>query len=339
MHGHLKKRTRAVAVTTAMVAGLLALVQGTPAAEAQANGCPSVGSNFADEGPFDVRTESDDVTTFFFPTELGSQGCERHPVIIWGNGTFTTPAIYEGMLRHWASHGFIVAAANTSNAGSGQEMLQGIETLASANQDPSSPFNGRVDLDNVGSSGHSQGAAGALRTADDPRVRTSFPIQGNGNPTNVESILFLSGETDPFAGTMRNAYNASSRPAAYAELAGAGHLVPLGDGGGFRGGSTAWARWQLMGDADAAGQFQGADCGLCSSPDWSVYEANDQLQQLDGGGPGSGDPGNGDPGTPPEEPEEPECSFLARIFGLCGSDSGNGSGEDCSFLARLLGRC
>ena len=53
--------------------------------------------------------------TAYRPSTLGQNGV-THPVILWGNGTGSSPSTYAGLLRHLASHGFIVVAANTSNA-------------------------------------------------------------------------------------------------------------------------------------------------------------------------------------------------------------------------------
>lgn len=36
----------------------------------------------------------------------------------------------------------------------------------------------------------------------------------------------------------------------------------------------AWLDWQLRGSAEASRMFVGADCGLCSDPDWE-YESKD----------------------------------------------------------------
>lgn len=287
-------RLRGLLPVAALVTGLLALAPVAPA-EAQSNGCPSVGTNFSADGPFSVTTQTTSVTTFYSPQNLGSQGCDQHPVIIWGNGTFTSPSWYDGLLRHWASHGFIVAAANTSNAGSGTEMRQGIDQLETWNSQPGHRFNGRVDLDNIGASGHSQGAAGAIRAATDSRVDTTFPIQGNGTPTNVSSALMLAGDGDPFSAQMLAGYNATSAAAAFAELRGSNHLTPLGNAGNYRQVSTAWARWMLMGDADGARQFQGSSCGYCSGTVMARYQANAALQAYSGGsGGGNGGGGDGD---------------------------------------------
>lgn len=109
------------------------------------------------------------------PARLG--GCRAHPVVLWGNGTGSTPSTYAGLLRHLASHGFIVAAAGTGSAGSGREMLAGLDHLAAEHRRPGSPFHGRVDLDRVGATGHSQGGAGAIGSGADPGVDTVVPIQ------------------------------------------------------------------------------------------------------------------------------------------------------------------
>jgi hypothetical protein len=282
-------------LTLAVAGGAIATMPGR--AEAQAPGCAPPATNaYANTGPFAVATESDSVTTFYFPSQLGTGGCTRHPVILWGNGTFTTPTVYDGLLRHWASHGFIVAAANTSNAGSGQEMLQGLDTLTRRNGQSGDRFYQKVDVERVATTGHSQGGFGAVRAAQDPRIDTTYPVQGGSAAPPRGPAIFFAGETDPLAAGNRTAFEAASGiPAAYAELAGAGHLVPLGNGGGFRGPTTAWVRWHLMGDSTARGQFVGATCGLCNSPTWSEYEANALLQQLGGGGDPDPDP-DPDPG-------------------------------------------
>lgn len=309
------RRPRPAAVFTTFVLSLAGLVALAPAgASAQATGCPSVGTDFGGAGPFDVTVEQASEHTYFSPANLGSQGCDRHPVILWGNGTFTTPNVYGGLLEHLASHGFIVAAANTSNAGSGEEMLAGLDNLTAFDADSGSRYHDRVATDLVATTGHSQGGAGTVRAAMDPRVTTMMPIEGSTTPTGVTgTALYLAGENDPLRGGMQDAYAASSDiGAAYAELAGAGHLEPLGNGGGFRPALTAWARWQLMGDGTAGAQFLGADCGLCTSSAWSDYEANERLDDEDPGDPG--DPGDPDDCVTASNSEHLAAGRASRSF-------------------------
>lgn len=280
----------ALAALGALVAGLLAFGPAPAPAQAQASGCPSVGSNFAGTGPFSVTTQSTSTNTFYSPTNLGSSGCTTHPVVLWGNGTTAAVSFYDAFLRHLASHGFIVAAANTSNAGSGSEMLQGLAQLRTWNGQSGHRFSGRVDLQNVGSTGHSQGGGGAINAAKDPGVKTTAPLepwsQNQSGLQSTDTAIFFSGENDSIVppSTVRARYTGVSIAAAYAELAGASHFTALGDVGGFRGPTTAWFRWHLMGDTTARSQFVGAGCGLCTSSAFSEYEANARLESLGGGG-------------------------------------------------------
>ncbi|WP_156753307.1 poly(ethylene terephthalate) hydrolase family protein [Actinokineospora pegani] len=202
------------------------------------------------------------------------------PVILWGNGTGAIPGVYSGLLRHLASHGFIVAAANTPQSNSGQEMLAGLSWLRAANANPVSPYRGKVDLDHVGAVGHSQGGAGAINAAADPAVDTTVALQPGplATPERLHGpILFLSGERDSIVDPERLVLPLYERsagvPAWYAELAGATHFTPVPDGGGYRGVITAWFLYNLTGDQRAAAEFTGA-CGLCADPAYSDVRRN-----------------------------------------------------------------
>ena len=281
-------------LTLTMSAGLLSLsaVASAPA-DAQATGCPTVGSNFAGTGPFAVTVQTESANTYYSPTNLGSNGCTSHPVILWGNGTFTSVSVYDALLRHLASHGFIVAAANTSNAGSGSEMLQGLTQLSQWNGQSGNRFFQRVDTANVGSTGHSQGGGGAINAAKNQGVKTTAPLEPwSGDQVGLQdsdTALFFAGQSDTVvaASSVRDRYNGVTIAAGYAELAGASHFIPIGDGGAFRGPLTAWMRWQLMGDTTAGGQFVGPSPGLANNATWSAYVTNPRLQAGGGGGGGT----------------------------------------------------
>src|SRR4051795_4345629 len=106
-------------------------------------GAPTTGYWAA--GPHQTQVTKVGDNTYFHPADLAG---EKHPVVLWGNGTSVTPACYVVLLTHWASYGFIVAAANTTNSGSGQEMLAGLTYLATANGQAGNKFYGAVDLAN-----------------------------------------------------------------------------------------------------------------------------------------------------------------------------------------------
>jgi len=276
----MKRRSRVLG--SLLVAGLFAAVSavgGTPAAAAS---CPAVDRNWAAAGPFAVTVEAGGPAhTLYRPTDLGGFGCGRHPVIIWGNGTGVTPKIYDGLLRHFASHGFIVAAADTPWSGSGRDMLDGIDYLAGRDSAPGSVYRGKVDLTKIGAAGHSQGGGGAIAAGADARVDTTVPIEP-GPQGSVDAltgpVFFLAGQHDlvvvPQLLVHPRYLRTTHVPAVYGELAGATHTTPAFDGGGFRGPITAWFRYHLLGDQQAGGEFFGTGCGYCAAGEWSRFERN-----------------------------------------------------------------
>lgn len=271
---------------------LAAAVLAVPAtADAQTSGFPSVGTDFAQEGPYDVSRLNGSQHTYWYPTEIRSSGLQ-HPVVLWGNGTGANPGNYEALLSHLASHGFVVAAANTPNAGSGVQMIAGLDNLEGFDASPSSPLYGAVDTETVVTSGHSQGGVGALASSNDSRVDATMPVEGafSANGGDVPT-LFLAGENDTIARPSQifDTYeDADDVPAAYVELANASHFTPANDGGYFPAVTTAWARWHLMGDEEAKGWFVGSG-NLGSQSQISDYQVNGEFESTYGGG----DPGPG----------------------------------------------
>ncbi|MBP2324100.1 dienelactone hydrolase [Kibdelosporangium banguiense] len=257
---------------TSLLLALVTFFSVAPAASAT--------TNWSAPGPHPVVVEAlDDAHTVYRPASLDGP----HPVILWGNGTGSAPAVYDGLLRHWASYGFIVAAANTPNSGSGQEILAGLDALEAENSQPGSVYFGKVDVGNVGTSGHSQGGGGAITAGADPRIDTTVPIQP-GPLGDVQSLhgpmLILAGQLDvvvlPLLLVLPRYTAATHIPAVYGELAGATHTTPTGNGGGYRGVTTAWFRYWLAGDQSARSMFLGPDatCGLCNDPAWSDVRRN-----------------------------------------------------------------
>ncbi|WP_329521336.1 poly(ethylene terephthalate) hydrolase family protein [Spirillospora sp. NBC_01491] len=273
-----------LAFATFLSAVALALPATAPPASA-GTGFPPVDGAWSSPGPYAVAVKVEAVTTFYYPRDIG-QSALRHPVIIWGNGSFAFPVVYRDLLIHWASHGFVVAASNSTQADTGLSMRAGIDRLARLDGDAGSPFHGRIDLAHVGASGHSQGAAGAINAAADPRVDAIAPIQPGPLATTSGlhgPALFLAGQRDSIVwpALVRAFYDSAGRvPAVYAELKGADHFTTVGDGGGFRGVTTAWFRFHLMGDEQARGEFFGPSCAVCTGSAWSDVRRNAEALQI-----------------------------------------------------------
>lgn len=251
---------------------------------ALAGNFPSV-SSFAERGPFDTTQQALGDCTVHRPNTLGENGLV-HPVIIWGNGTFSWPAIYGGLLSHLASHGFIVAAANTSNAGDGSQMIACLDAVLAASETAGNPFYKHVDAAHVGAAGHSQGGAGTIMAGRDARVRVTAPVEPyigwipGGGSFDDDAIweqqgpmFLLSGSLDVVALPVlhqRPVYDEVNQPVFWATRSGVTHFEPIGEAGEFRAPLTAWFRAWLMGD-DAATKVFSNPCTLCSKKEWTIH--------------------------------------------------------------------
>ncbi|MGJ6967038.1 poly(ethylene terephthalate) hydrolase family protein [Streptosporangium sp. G11] len=243
-------------------------------------GAGSVAVDYGAPGPYATAVEVGAVTTLYYPRDIARSDL-RHPVIVWGNGTFAFPVVYRDLLLHWAGHGFIVAAANTPQSNLGVSMRAGIDLLTRRNADPGSAFHNRVDLERIGASGHSQGGAAAIVVGADPRVDTILPIQP-GPLANINAVhgpaLLLAGQRDSivFPALVKAFYNAADHiPAIYGELRGADHFTVVGGAGPFAAPTTAWFRLHLMGDQAARTEFFGSGCGICADTrTWSDVRRN-----------------------------------------------------------------
>ena len=92
-----------------------------------------------------LREAGGPACTIFRPAEIPAKA----PIVLWGNGTGQMPGIYQPILKTLASNGFVVAAANTPNAGNGRDMLGCLDWLTAENGREGSPYAGRLDLTKV----------------------------------------------------------------------------------------------------------------------------------------------------------------------------------------------
>ncbi|WP_410402940.1 alpha/beta hydrolase family protein [Halopseudomonas pelagia] len=239
-------------------------------------------SSFSDDGPFATTSGNEGPSCRIYrPRTLGDNGL-RHPIIIWGNGTGSSPTTYSGLLDHWASHGFVVAAARTSNAGSGEDMIDCLDYLVQQNGRSTGTYAGNLDVNNVGSAGHSQGGGGSIMAGRDSRITATAPFQpytiGLGHRSSSQSqqngpMFLMTGGRDTIASPTLNAAPVFSRanvPVFWGERTTASHFEPVGDGGDYRGPSTAWFRYHLMDDGNAESTFYGGNCELCTDFRWDV---------------------------------------------------------------------
>lgn len=116
----------------------------------------------------------------WYPADIGKG--EQRAALLWANGTFdgaVGPEIYDYLLSHLASWGFVVIATRDGKTGYGDTVLDTLAFLRKEAEDRNSPLYRRIDFDRVGVAGHSQGATGAINAMlkSKGKVRTSVAFQ------------------------------------------------------------------------------------------------------------------------------------------------------------------
>ncbi len=175
------------------------------------------------------------------------QGAGPYPLILFVHGTASWRTQSLSLMSHWASRGFIVAAADHPGlwladllagicgepVGARQDMVRDLRVLHDAftgAQGELSFVSGSVDLDRIGIAGHSAGASAAAAAATLAGVQTVISLAGNRSiqsTARLSSALFLGGMEDqviPFSQTQR-AYENSDFKRRLVGIEGGGHLI------------------------------------------------------------------------------------------------------------------
>lgn len=224
--------------------------------------------------------------------ELSSK---RYPVVLYANGTGNAASKEADFLQHLASWGFIVVGNEDPNTRTGASMQAGLEKVLALNVDAKSVLYNKVDTKNIGIAGHSQGGVAVYNavaaqpggkyykaiyaaSATSPYwgQKGVFGPEWSYNITKVKAPVFMIAGTGMFdAGTAKDItphegqgitplwsleanYNAlpATTKKIYARKTGIDHGESLYE---FDGYMTAWFRWLLCGDTEAAKAFVGND--------------------------------------------------------------------------------
>lgn len=237
-----------------------------------ANG--AIEETYATAGSYAVDTTSITGYKIFYPRDM--QG--DHPIITWGNGTAAPTFLYNALLTHLASWGFVVIASNSTMAGSGEEMVGGIDYLIQQNSESGSIFHNMLDTGSIGTIGHSQGGAGAINAATDARVTCTAPLAPT--PAQITQVVcptfLVAGSSDfivPAASVRDECYVPATAPTIFGIIQGVGHLEFMGSGGRSRGYVTAWFMYHLQDDQLAQQAFESSG-ELFNNSDWVVERKN-----------------------------------------------------------------
>gem|GEM_PF-187090 len=184
--------------------------------------------------------------------------------------------------------------AGGAGTSSQSQLITAIDWAIAQNSNPSSIYYNKIDTTKIAVAGMSCGGIQAYQAAPDPRVTTTMicnsglfdggggmggmPALGKDHLQKLHgSVLFLlGGESDiAYANGMDDFKRIEKLPTFVGNL-GVGHggtyMQP--HGGDFAKVASAWVKWQLQGDQEAAKMFTGDPCGVANMQGWTVDKKN-----------------------------------------------------------------
>lgn len=236
----------------------------------------------------------------WYPTEMEtSEG--TYPLVVMVNGTGVSASKYKPIFEHLASWGFIVIGNEDESAGNGASAAASLDYILWLNSDSNSMFYGKVDVDNIGIGGHSQGGLGTINavTAQDngnhykvmyaasaPTLQISVDLLKA--PFDVSGVnipcFMVAGTKKVDAGDGKNSgicplvelqekYNnisdSVSKIIARRKDTDHGNMLPYADGY-----MTAWFMYYLQGNQEAGEVFFGDNAEILHNANWQDVQKN-----------------------------------------------------------------
>ena len=265
---------------------------------------PLEGAPLAVAGPYKVTSgaiKNAPGLMVFHPENLDAfPSRDTLPVLVWGNGGCAIDTSrYGGFLSTIASHGSHVpgTAGEEGRQGSApaDDLRGAIDWAFAENAREGAPLRGKIDTGQVAVMGQSCGGFLSLGLGSDPRVDTIGMFNSGVQPPNPNApanpnanrfpttdaikdlhgpvLLINGGERDFLMAASHATYEAISHvPAFYGARDNAGHTATVfhPGGGEYANVASNWLRWQFKKNAEAAKMFVGADCSLCTNPNWDT---------------------------------------------------------------------
>ena len=210
----------------------------------------------------------------YYPKDLEQ---DKYPVVVVVNGTGVFANKEKPLFEHLASWGFIVIGNYDGSTWSGKSADLTLEYLLRLNEDESSIFYQKVDIENIGITGHSQGGVGVFNAIQNNSHSDLYKCAVSLSPTEEEMAGLLQMPYDAsktaipvflLAGTendvisiekMEEMYGTINSDKAMAVRTGAQHGEMLYSADGY---VTAWFMWQLQDNEEAGNAFMGDDAEI-----------------------------------------------------------------------------
>lgn len=234
-----------------------------------------------------IKKDGSEITKkyyIYYPEELKNSN-KKYPVVVVLNGTGVLPKKYKALFKHLASWGFVVIGNDDGSTGFGKSADETMDLIISENSNSNSIFYSKLDLDNIGITGHSQGGAGVLTATSIMEHKDKYKTAVALSPTHEEAAhefgwkydltkiniptLMIAGTSGEFETgavipieKMTQMYNKITSSKVIARRIGAEHGQMLYSADGY---VTAWFMWQLQRDKEAEKAFIGDNPEIISN--------------------------------------------------------------------------
>lgn len=215
----------------------------------------------------------------YYPADI-KESNEEYPVIVMSNGSGVRASRYAAIFEHYASWGFIVIGNEHDTAFAGDSSDASLDYLIKANDDANSVLYQKVDLENVGIVGHSQGGVGVFNAITRQSNGGMYKAAVSLSPVGEDTAKALNWTYEPekitipmmvLAGTekdvitiedLQKMYSYITSDKVMAVRSNTNHPEMLYSADGY---VTAWFMWQLQGDEEAAKAFEGKDAEILNN--------------------------------------------------------------------------
>lgn len=265
---------------------------------------------YAGRGSYDVlnmKINADDKTIgnyrIWYPAELENED-QKYPLIIVTNASNMAALNYEPFFERLASWGFVVAGNDDRQSGTGNSSSQALDYILKLNGNSDSVLCGKIDEENIGIVGYSQGGAGALRAITEFDNSNKFKVIFTGSAAHeylsqmwggykaskVSIPWFMTGGTGtsddagvddpttewggvaPLSSLIANYNNMSNDVFKIrARVTGAEHEDMQEKTDGYM---TAWMLYHLQGNEEAGSVFIGEKAEILNNSNWQDIEKN-----------------------------------------------------------------
>lgn len=243
---------------------------------------------------FDSPDEKIKKFKIWYPSEL-EDGADAYPLVVMANGTGVPASKYEAVFEHLASWGFIVVGNDDGESWNGASSAASLAYMLGLNEDNSSTFFQKINLENIGIAGHSQGGVGAINAVtaqengayykalytastthlalanelqwpyDVSDIRIPYFMTAGTGKSDAEMIAPLSSLEENYDLVPVDTMKLRARRARTEH----GDMLPYADGY-----MTAWFMYLLRGDAEAGEVFLAEHAEILSNSNWQDVEKN-----------------------------------------------------------------